>query len=70
MLYPREELARFIDGDPSRARAVWRQLCRIRPGSLRSAGRVYGSGMYKLEPKELASVSVASIARMLERVSA
>jgi adenine-specific DNA-methyltransferase len=65
LLYPRDELARFIDGAADRARAVWRELCAIGHESLSCAGRVYGGGMYKLEPRELADISVPGIGSML-----
>ncbi|HWW20610.1 MAG TPA: hypothetical protein VNZ06_07380 [Steroidobacteraceae bacterium] len=65
MLYPRGELLQFIGGNLTRARAVWRELCNLKAESLRYAGRSYGGGMYKLEPKELASVPAAPIGALL-----
>jgi hypothetical protein len=66
LLYPRDELARFIGGATDRARAVWHELCAIGAESLSCAGRVYGGGMYKLEPRELADISVPGIGSMLD----
>ena len=65
MLYPRESVARFVNGEAARARLVWSELCRIKPEALRGAGRVYGGGMYKLEPGELASVAAPGVAALL-----
>lgn len=70
MLYPGEALTRFIDGDVMRARTLWVELCRIAPEVLCGAGRVYGGGMYKLEPRELANVPADDLARLLSASSA
>jgi adenine-specific DNA-methyltransferase len=68
MLYPRGALAQFIGADVARARAIWSELCRLEPESLRCAGRAYGGGLYKLEPRELARVPAAPIAALLQRL--
>ncbi len=65
MLYPRAVLERFIGGDVERARLVWKLLSRIGPAVVIGCGRVYGGGLYKVEPKELASVPVPQLAALL-----
>jgi hypothetical protein len=65
MLYPRETLERFISGDAGRARLVWELLSGIGSDVFRACGRVYGGGLYKLEPKELANVPVTQLAELL-----
>lgn len=40
---------------------------RITPAELLGEGRVYGGGLHKLEPKELANVPVPGIAALLPR---
>jgi adenine-specific DNA-methyltransferase len=65
MLYPREPLERFIGRDAERARLVWQLLSRIGPELIRSCGRVYGGGLYKLEPKELANIPVPQMDELL-----
>jgi hypothetical protein len=65
MLYPREELDRFIRRDAERARLVWQVLSQIGAEVITAGGRVYGGGMYKLEPKELASIPVPQMAALL-----
>jgi hypothetical protein len=62
LLYPRAALARFIDGQSSRARCVWQQLQRIRPELITAGGRTYGGGIVKLEPKELAGIPSPGLA--------
>lgn len=65
MLYPREALAAFIGDDPARARRVWQALKSIDTQALIAGGRVYGGGMYKLEPRELMRIPARSIAALL-----
>jgi hypothetical protein len=65
MLYPREALAGFIGDDPARARRVWQALKSIDTQALIAGGRVYGGGMYKLEPRELMRIPAAAIATLL-----
>ena len=42
-------------------RRVWEALNTLTPGQLLSEGRVYGGGLHKLEPKELANVDATVI---------
>ncbi|MGO9594360.1 MAG: Eco57I restriction-modification methylase domain-containing protein [Steroidobacteraceae bacterium] len=65
MLYPREALDRFIRRDAERARLVWHVLNRIGADVITAGGRVYGGGLHKVEPKELASIPVPQMAALL-----
>jgi adenine-specific DNA-methyltransferase len=65
MLYPREPLTRFIGGVPARARLVWQVLKNVANEALIAGGRVYGGGLLKLEPGELASVPAPGITALL-----
>jgi adenine-specific DNA-methyltransferase len=65
MLYPREPLARFIGDNPVRARCVWQALKGIGTEVMIAGGRVYGGGMYKLEPSELARIPAPGVAALL-----
>jgi adenine-specific DNA-methyltransferase len=65
MLYPHPVLARQMALDPSAMRRVWGALNAIRPETLTGEGRVYGGGLHKLEPKELANVPVDDLAALV-----
>lgn len=66
-MYPTARMAQAITEDPSLKRRVWQVLNRITPARLLGEGRVYGGGLHKLEPKELANVPVPEIAGLLPR---
>ncbi len=65
-LYPKPSLARAIQADPGLARTVWKILNSICPKTMLGEGRVYGGGLHKLEPGELANVPVPEIAALLK----
>jgi len=65
LLYPKPALARALDEDPGLARRVWALLDAIPPETLLWEGRVYGGGLFKLEPNELANVRADGIAALL-----
>ncbi|MBK5290084.1 MAG: Eco57I restriction-modification methylase domain-containing protein [Acidobacteriia bacterium] len=64
-MYPNPILASAIKRDPSLIRRIWQILNEITPAQLLSEGRVYGGGLHKLEPKELANVPVPQIETLL-----
>lgn len=55
MMYPKPRLNELLKDRPSLKHAIWQALRTISPKALMSEGRVYGGGLYKLEPKELAN---------------
>lgn len=57
MMYPKHDLARVLQSNPSLAETVWSFLIRIPREAIVSAGRSYGGGLQKVEPRELASVT-------------
>jgi adenine-specific DNA-methyltransferase len=65
LLYPKPALARAMERDQGIARMVWGYLNDIDMPSLLGEGRVYGGGLYKMEPKELANVPADGIAALL-----
>jgi adenine-specific DNA-methyltransferase len=64
-MYPVPSLARAMKKDKTLLRRVWAVLNSIGTDQLLSEGRVYGGGMFKLEPKELANVDATAIAALI-----
>lgn len=56
MLYPKRFLADYLDQDPAHFAAVHNALLSLTAEDLRRSGRVYGGGLHKIEPKELATL--------------
>jgi len=69
MLYPRQEFERKLRSNWGLLKAIWQVLGEISSDDLLSSGRVYGGGLYKLEPKELGNVPADAIAKMLKESS-
>lgn len=67
MLYPKGALAQFVQGDAGRNEEVWNVLLGISAQSIRNAGRSYGGGLQKVEPRELARVPCRGLADLLNR---
>lgn len=65
LLYPKPALARALARDSALARKVWKWLNTIAPGDLLDEGRVYGGGLHKLEPNELANVKADGLQTLL-----
>jgi hypothetical protein len=69
MLYPKPVLATALAQEPHLLKNFWQRLNQIDPALLLAGGRVYGGGMYKLEPNELARLPVAQFAEMIPQQS-
>lgn len=69
MLYPKEEVTEALRGYPELASDMWHALGSISAETLIREGRVYGGGLYKLEPKELANVPVDQVLAVLPRLA-
>lgn len=65
MLYPKPPLASVLKNDPDIAKDVWKALSSLTAEMLTGEGRVYGGGLHKLEPKELANVSADPVLKVL-----
>lgn len=61
MLYPKPFLTALIHDKPSLVADIWESLRQIPSEDLIREGRVYGGGLYKIEPKELSRVSASAI---------
>ena len=73
MLYPQPLLAKKLGENPKMLRSLWQALNEIGRETLLDNGRVYGGGMHKLEPKELANVpadELAEVAGLTRKVAA
>jgi len=65
MLYPKPDLKEMLERDPCLLDRIWRVLNNIPLGELLKEGRVYGGGLYKLEPKELGRVVSNELIQLL-----
>lgn len=65
MLYPQPLLAKQLAVQPDAIRRLWEALNSIKAETLLGNGRVYGGGLHKLEPKELANVPVDELAALI-----
>ena len=68
MLYPIDAVVNALSKDSTLVEQTWNLLRKTNPEELINEGRVYGGGLYKLEPNELANVSAASIAKLFKGI--
>jgi len=61
MLYPKSRLQEALNNHPELAAKVFEALQSVTPGQFISEGRVYGGGLHKVEPKELAQIPAAAV---------
>src|SRR6267142_2656881 len=66
MLYPVGPLREALNNHPELAARVFEALRRITPEQLLSEGRVYGGGLHKVEPKELAQIPAQTVLQSVE----
>ncbi len=66
-MYPTRTFQRLLDADQGLMRKVWNALNALDIDDLLGEGRVYGGGLHKLEPKELANVSIPSLANLITK---
>lgn len=64
ILYPKAYLKNEIEQDPDLHERILAALNRIATKAMLDEGRVYGGGMHKLEPRELANVPAVEISAM------
>jgi len=65
MLYPKPILCRSLDNQPERIESIWQALGKIHPAALMNEGRLYGGGLHKIEPGELANTPADNLLTML-----
>jgi adenine-specific DNA-methyltransferase len=68
MLYPKGPLRDALNERPELEAEIFDKLRNISPEKFVSEGRVYGGGLHKVEPKELARIPVETIFGGLESV--
>lgn len=61
LLYPKPALMEHLEADPGLWRVVFDRLKAIPARHLVGEGRVYGGGLHKIEPRELAALPIADI---------
>ncbi len=61
MLYPKSRLNEILKKHPELEARVFEALKRITTDQFLSEGRVYGGGLHKVEPKELAQIPAATV---------
>lgn len=66
MLYPKERLRQFIANDPDIVYQIWEELKTISADEIEDEGRIYGGGLKKIEPKELAKVACDGLRTICE----
>lgn len=63
MLYPKGPLQAALSSRPELEESVFKALLSITPAQILSEGRVYGGGLHKVEPKELALIPACEVLR-------
>jgi adenine-specific DNA-methyltransferase len=66
--YPKPNLSKFLKTKPALNQAVWHALNQIPVVALVGEGRVYGDGLYKIEPKELGNAPAEGLVAALGTV--
>ena len=69
MLYPKAALDTLVQKDPGAWESVWTLLRSIPAQEFRRAGRCYGGGLQKMEPRELGDLDVSSLANWMHSQS-
>lgn len=69
MLYPKKHIVQQLKTQPELITQVWQLLKNLNSKELISEGRVYGGGLFKMEPKELGNVSLTGIEDFLPTTS-
>src|SRR6266404_3509720 len=66
LLYPRGPLQAALNENPALNGLVFDALQRLDTNGFMGEGRVYGGGLYKMEPKELAQVNADAVFQTLQ----
>lgn len=66
MLYPKADLRPALIRQPDLLEQIWQWLNQLDAERILFEGRVYGGGLHKLEPRELANLPADEILRLVE----
>jgi predicted RNA methylase len=66
MLYPKPILTEIMKRRPELKRKVWQVLAAITSEAVTSEGRIYGGGLHKIEPKELAKLPATAMLDLIK----
>jgi predicted RNA methylase len=69
MLYPTPDLSKALACDHDLEERVAKALMNLTGEEMRNAGRVYGGGLHKIEPRELALMPIRELADVVDLVS-
>lgn len=69
LLYPSPSLARMLQGDSGRTDEVFAILKCAAHTVLRHAGRIYGDGLHKIEPRELQAIPLGEVPSWLSALA-
>lgn len=67
MLYPKDPLNDLLNRNLVLQEEIWNVLNEIPLADLLKEGRVYGGGLYKIEPRELGHVSAIRLKELIEK---
>ena len=70
MLYPKPVLSRALQQQPELLQQIWKGLNALPNSALIDEGRVYGGGLWKMEPSELANVPLDNVAAGISDIPA
>jgi predicted RNA methylase len=65
MLYPKPQLQEIFHVQPELVENIWRVLSETARDYIPDNGRSYGGGLHKAEPKELGTIPVSEVERLL-----
>ena len=69
ILYPTAQIIKKFEQNPEFIELLFKALNRITAREMLDEGRVYGGGMYKIEPKELSNLPATEIKSLLDNFS-
>lgn len=61
LMYPKPALDLQLKNNPDLLRLIWQEIRQISPIDLISEGRIYGGGLHKIEPNELANAAIRDV---------